>query len=148
MPPAVFDDSSEAAEHLVRVPGMILLVDGYNVSLQAWPDVPIPEQRRRLVDALSAVAARTGVDAQVIFDGAEQPEPRSSGLPPRSAVRVRFSPPDVDADEVLIELTEELPPARPVTVATSDRRVQEEVRKRGATVISALQMLGVLGRAQ
>jgi len=109
-----------AAEHLVRVPGMILLVDGYNVSLQAWPDVPIPEQRRRLVDALSAVAARTGVDAQVIFDGAEQPEPRSSGLPPRSAVRVRFSPPDVDADEVLIELTEELPPARPVTVATSE----------------------------
>ena len=40
---------------------MVLLVDGYNVTMQAWPDVPIPEQRRRLVDALAGLAARTGV---------------------------------------------------------------------------------------
>jgi predicted RNA-binding protein with PIN domain len=144
LPPAVFDDTADAALHLLRVPGMILLVDGYNVSLQAWPDIPIPEQRGRLVDALAGLAARTAVEAQVVFDGAEQAEHRAVGLPPRSPVRVRFSPPDVDADDVLIELVDTLPPGRPVTVATSDRRVQDEVRHRGGNVISTAQLLAVL----
>jgi predicted RNA-binding protein with PIN domain len=144
----VFEDSAEAAEHLVRVPRMMLLVDGYNVSLQGWPDVPIPEQRRRLVDSLTALAARTGLSVQVVFDGAEQADPRPLALPPRSPVRLRFSPPDVEADEILIELTEELPNGRPITVATSDRRVQDEVRRRGANVISTPQLLGALGRAR
>jgi predicted RNA-binding protein with PIN domain len=147
LPPAVFEDSAEAAEYLVRVPQTMLLVDGYNVSLQAWPDVPIPEQRRRLIDALSGLAARTGVAVHVVFDGAEQPEVRPPPLPPRSPVRLQFSPPDVEADEVLIELAELLPTGRPVTVATSDRRVQDEVRKRGANVITTPQLLGLLGRA-
>jgi predicted RNA-binding protein with PIN domain len=147
LPPAVFEDSPEAAEHLVRVPQMMLLVDGYNVSLQAWPDVPIPEQRRRLVDALTGLAARTSVAIHIVFDGAEQPEPRPSFLPPRSPVRLQFSPPDVDADEVIIEMAEQLPSTRPVTVATSDRRVQDEVRRRGANVITTPQLLGLLGRS-
>jgi predicted RNA-binding protein with PIN domain len=144
LPPAVFEDSATAAEHLLRIPGMVLLVDGYNVTLAAWPGTAIPEQRRRLVDALSGLAARTGAEIQVVFDGAEQVEHRPRGLPPRSAVRVRFSPPDVDADDVLIDLCEVLPIGRPVTVATSDRRVQDEVRKRGGNVISTPQLLGVI----
>jgi rRNA-processing protein FCF1 len=60
---------------------------------------------------------------------------------------LQFSPADVEADEVLIELAELLPTGRPVTVATSDRRVQDEVRKRGANVITTPQLLGLLGRA-
>jgi predicted RNA-binding protein with PIN domain len=148
LPPAMFDDSSEASEHLVRVPGTVLLVDGYNVSLRAWPDLAIPEQRRRLTDALAELAARTGVDAQLVFDGAEQPGACAPTGTPRSAVRVRFSPPDVDADEVLIELVDQLPLHRPIVVATSDRRVQNEVRSRGANVISTSQLLGLLGRAR
>ena len=63
-------------------------------------------------------------------------------------LRVRFSPPDVDADEVLIELVDLFPAHRPVLVATSDRRVQGEVRRRGANVISTGQLLGLLGRAR
>jgi predicted RNA-binding protein with PIN domain len=144
LPPAVFEDSPEATLHLLRVPRMVLLVDGYNVSLEAWPGRPISEQRRRLVDALAGLSARTGAEAQVVFDGAEQVEPRAVGPPPRSPVRVRFSPPDVDADEVLIELIDVLPPARPVTVATSDRRVQDDARDRGANVISTAQLLAAL----
>jgi predicted RNA-binding protein with PIN domain len=144
LPPAVFEDSATAADHLLRIPGMVLLVDGYNVTLQAWPEVPIPEQRRRLVDALAGLAARTGAEVQVVFDGAEQVEHRGQGLPPRSAVRVRFSPPDVDADDVLIDLCDVLPIGRPVTVATSDRRVQDEVRRRGGNIISTPQLLGAI----
>jgi predicted RNA-binding protein with PIN domain len=62
-------------------------------------------------------------------------------------VRLQFSPPDVDADEVIIEMAEQLPSTRPVTVATSDRRVQDEVRRRGANVITTPQLLGLLGRS-
>jgi len=47
LPPGIFDDSVEAAEHLVRVPGVVLLVDGYNVSQLGWADLPIAEQRQR-----------------------------------------------------------------------------------------------------
>jgi predicted RNA-binding protein with PIN domain len=147
LPPAVFEESAAAAEHLVRVSGTNLLVDGYNVSLRAWPHIAIPEQRRRLIDALAELVARTGVAAQVVFDGAEQPEPVAPGSA-RSPVRVRFSMPDVDADEVLIELVDQLPPHQPVVVATSDRRVQDEVRRRGANVITTPQLLGLLGRAR
>jgi predicted RNA-binding protein with PIN domain len=53
----------------------------------------------------------------------------------------------VDADEVIIEFVDQLPRHRPVVVATNDRRVQDEVRARGANVISAGQLLGLLGRA-
>jgi predicted RNA-binding protein with PIN domain len=148
LPPATFEDSLEAADYLVRVSGMVLLVDGYNVSLRAWPDLATRTQRRRLTDALTELAARTGVDARVVFDGAEQPEPGTHNLPVRSPVRVYFSPPDVDADEVLIELVEQLPANRPVLVATSDRRVQGEVRRRGANVISSQRLLDLLGRAR
>jgi predicted RNA-binding protein with PIN domain len=145
---AVFAESPEAAEHLVRIPGMALLVDGYNVSKFAWPELPIPEQRRRLIDALAELAARTGVEVQVVFDGAEQPEPPFTMTRARSPVRVRFSPPDVEADDVLIELVEQHPLPRPVMVATNDRRVQAAVRERGANVISTPQLLGLLGRAR
>jgi predicted RNA-binding protein with PIN domain len=148
LPPATFEDSIEAADYLVRVSGMVLLVDGYNVSLRAWPDLATRTQRRRLTDALTELAARTGVDARVVFDGAEQPEPGTRNLPVRSPVRVYFSPADVEADEVLIELVEQLPANRPVLVATSDRRVQSEVRRRGANVISSQRLLDLLGRAR
>jgi predicted RNA-binding protein with PIN domain len=84
----------------------------------------------------------------VVFDGAEQPEPGTRNLAVRSPVRVYFSPADVEADEVLIELVEQLPANRPVLVATSDRRVQSEVRRRGANVISSQRLLDLLGRAR
>jgi predicted RNA-binding protein with PIN domain len=145
LPPAVYDDSVEAAEHLVRVPGVVLVVDGYNVSLSGWPDLPLPEQRRRLVDALVGLAARTGADTRVVFDGAENAMP---GIVPTTAkaVHVTFSPPGVEADEVMIDLVGQLPPNRPVVVATSDRRVQHDVGRAGANVISTEQLLTVLRR--
>jgi predicted RNA-binding protein with PIN domain len=145
LPPAVFEDSLEAAEHLVRVNGMVLLVDGYNASIRCWPDLPIVEQRRRLVDALAELTARSGVDVQVVFDGAEQVEPHMSGQY-RAAVRVTFSPPGIEADDVILGLVDTVPIHRPVVVATGDRRVQDEARRRGASVINSDQLLAVIGR--
>jgi predicted RNA-binding protein with PIN domain len=145
LPPAVLEDGPEAAEHLIRTNGVVLVVDGYNVSHACWPTLAIAEQRRRLVDALRELAARTGADVEVVFDGGEHGEPAPPGAT-REPVKTRFSPPGTEADDVILEMVERYPPRRPVVVATSDRRVREGVRRRGANVISAGQLLKVLRR--
>jgi predicted RNA-binding protein with PIN domain len=145
LPPGIFDDSLEAAEHLVRVPGVVVLVDGYNVSQLGWPELPIAEQRTRLVDALAELVARSGAEVTVVFDGAETAFP---SMVPGTArpVRVVFSPPGVEADDVVINRVAELRPFRPVAVASSDRRVQAGAAQSGANVISSSQLLAVLRR--
>jgi predicted RNA-binding protein with PIN domain len=141
LPPGVLDDSDEAAAALVRMNGMVLLVDGYNVAMLGWPSRPIAEQRDRVVDALARLVARTGADVEVVFDGTDEPPAAASA---RRGVRVSFSPPDVEADDVLIDRAAEVPAHRPVTVASNDRRVQEGARAAGANVISSAQLLAVL----
>ncbi|MEO6121680.1 MAG: hypothetical protein ABIW46_06820, partial [Acidimicrobiales bacterium] len=97
IPPAVFDDSRQAAAYLVRVPGALLLVDGYNAAMAIWPGLDVTEVRFRLIDALVELATRTGVGVHVVFDGAEvfaAPAP-SRGAGP---VKVSFSDPDTEAD--------------------------------------------------
>lgn len=148
LPPAVFDDTPEAADHLVRLPGAVLLVDGYNASLAYRPELPIPELRRRLVDAVDELVIRTGIDAHVVFDGADVDD---SGQPVRTggrrrSARVRFSPPDVEADDVILAMVAEVPLDRPVVVASDDRRVQDGARDQGANVISTTQLLAALRR--
>jgi len=124
---------------------VVLLVDGYNVSLLGWPDLPIAEQRARLVDALAELAARSGAEVTVVFDGADTAYP---GIVPGTArpVRVVFSPPGVEADDVVIGRVAELRPFRPVVVASSDRRVQAGTAQSGGNVISSPQLLAVLRR--
>jgi predicted RNA-binding protein with PIN domain len=147
LPGGVFDDSVEAAAFLMRVPKMVLVVDGYNVTLRTWAGEGIADQRHRLVHALAELAMRTTVTVRVIFDG--HPDEEYPPVPGRArrAVRVVFSPAGIDADEEIIDAVTSLSAAQPVTVATDDRRVRDEVMARGANVISAAQLLGVLGRA-
>ncbi len=146
LPRGVFDDSVDAAAYLVRVPRMVLVVDGYNVTLRTWAEEGIGEQRHRLVHALAELAMRTTVTVRVVFDGHPQEQYPPAPGRARGTVRVLFSPAGVDADEVIIDTVASLPPGQPVTVATDDRRVQEEVSGRGANVISVGQLLGTLGR--
>jgi predicted RNA-binding protein with PIN domain len=145
LPPGVRDDSPEAAEHLVRLSGTVLVVDGYNASLAWRPTLPIGEQRRRLVDALEELATRTQSHVHVVFDGAEPAQPVTS-TGPRRLVRVRFSPPDVEADDIVVGLVDDLPAHRPVVVASNDRAVREDAERRGANVISVSQLMAVLRR--
>jgi predicted RNA-binding protein with PIN domain len=145
LPGGIRDDGPEAAEHLVRVPGSVVLVDGYNVSKTAWPDLGPPEQRDRLVHALGELSARTGTDVEVVFDGAEQPEPARPARPPHG-VQLRFSPPEVEADDVLLELLDAQPATRAVVVVSSDGRVRAGASARGANVLHARQLLVALRR--
>jgi predicted RNA-binding protein with PIN domain len=145
LPGGMLDDTVEAAEHLLRTPGAVLVVDGYNVTMQGWPELAVAAQRRRLVTALSDLAARTATRVELVFDGAEV-EPRSVPVPSRQLVRVRFSEPGVEADDVVIDLVGRIPTATPVIVASSDRRVREGARRRGANLVHARQLVAVLRR--
>jgi len=145
LPPALFDDSREAAEHLVRVPDMVVLVDGYNATMSAWSGLPIARQRARLIDACAELAARAGTEVLVVFDGAEEPRDMAPQMA-RRGVRWRFSPVDVEADDVLLDLVAGLDPARPVMVASSDLRVRDGARSLGANAISTSQLFALLRR--
>lgn len=143
LPPLVLEGSPEEADHLVRLAGVTVLVDGYNATLRTWPDLPLVEQRRRIVDLMAGVAARFGCRIEVVFDGAEVVDvPIPAGG--RSLVRVDFTPSDVEADEVLIERARQRP--QPVVVVSDDRRVREGARRGGANVLTVGQLLGAARR--
>jgi len=143
LPPLVHDDSPEAAEYLVNLPGVAVLVDGYNATLSRWPGLPLPEQRVRLADALAEMAARTGARPEVVFDGTEVVDRTMCG-PARSLVKVTFTAADVEADDVLIARARSR--ALPVVVASDDRRVRDGARDAGANVLGIEQLLSALRR--
>jgi predicted RNA-binding protein with PIN domain len=146
LPGGIADDSPEAALHLLKTPGVLVLVDGYNVTMVGWPALPIAEQRARLLGALDEAAARSGAEVEVIFDGAETEPSAAETHPGRQAVRKRFSPPDVEADDVLLSLLVQIPTTRPVVVVSSDNRVRQGARHHGANLIHARQVMELLRR--
>jgi predicted RNA-binding protein with PIN domain len=140
------DDSPEAADFLVRLRGVLLLVDGYNVSKSAWPALPLEDQRERLTVALDTLHARTGAEALVIFDGVASGGPPPGTVPISRSTRVRFTDAGVEADDDILELVDDLEVGRPIVVVSSDRRVQEGARARGANVLSSARLLATLRR--
>jgi predicted RNA-binding protein with PIN domain len=142
LPGGVQADSMEAALHLLRQPGILLVVDGYNAAKLGWPDLALPLQRERLLDALEELVARHRPHVRVVFDGADV-----TRLPSvRRGVRVEFSPPGVKADDVIVDLVEALPARQPVVVATNDGEVRQGARAGGANVISSDQLLAAARR--
>lgn len=140
MPRGLTDDSVQAAQWLLTE-RPALLVDGYNVSMAAWPDADIAAQRTRLVRLLTDLAARSpGLLVEIVFDG-DDVAAGAPALPARAGVNVRFTPPDVEADDELLAMIGRFPVTRPVVVASSDRRVRDGARRRGANVLSAHQLL-------
>jgi predicted RNA-binding protein with PIN domain len=136
-------DGVSALDALLAVPSLHLVVDGYNVSKTGYPDLTLADQRTRLVSQLGALAARTGVEVTVIFDGAGVVT-----APPRGSrgVRVLFSDPGVLADDVIRDLVAAEPQGRPVVVATSDRAVVQSVRTSGAHAVPSAVLIAKLVR--
>ncbi|MBW3558131.1 MAG: NYN domain-containing protein, partial [Actinobacteria bacterium] len=141
LPPGLLEGSTEAAEFLVRAPGILVLVDGYNATLRRWPEHPIAEQRQRLVQALVGLSARSGCEVHVVFDGAG--DLARAPAVPRARVRVTFSPAGVEADDVILDLLDQAPAHRPVAVASDDRRVRGQAAARGANTLSQEQLFAV-----
>ena len=137
------DDPARLAD-LLALPQAHLVVDGYNVTKTGYGGLALVEQRRRLVDALAPVAARTGAEVTVVFDGADvegrAPAQRTRG------VRVLFSEPGSTADELVRRLVRAEPQGRPVVVVSSDKEVASGVRAAGARPVPATALLRLLAR--
>lgn len=129
---------------LLELPRVHLIVDGYNVSKEAWPSASLEQQRVRLVAGLAGLVSGKGIETTVVFDGADLLH--TPVVPSPRGVRVRFSPPGVIADDVIRQLVNVEPSGRPVVVVSTDREVAESVAKLGARSVSSVALVAVLGR--
>ena len=136
-------DDPKAIEAMIRTPGLAVIVDGYNVSMLAWPGAPVAEQRERLCDALAEFQLRFRCEVTVVFDGAEVP-----GVRPlrRRGLRVVFSPAGQKADDVVVDEVMFRPEDVPVIAVSSDREVRVGAESQGATVLAADELLALMRR--
>lgn len=137
-------ESTRAAEVLLALGGAVVFIDGYNVTMTVWPTLTATDQRRALERSVASLAARTGAEMHVVYDGdgTVGAPARSSG----SAVRVRFTAVDVEADDEILDLIASVALERPVIVVSDDRRVQSGARRRGANVVGSRQLQPLLLR--
>lgn len=139
-------DSDDPArlDQLLALPRAHLVVDGYNVTKRGFGEMSLEQQRKRLITGLGGIAAQTGDEVTVVFDGAE----RMHGLPPSPrGVRVLFSRKGETADELIRRLVRAEPPGRPVVVVSADREVADGVRRHGAYPLGADALLRRLARS-
>ena len=139
-------DDPALLDELLRQPWAHLVVDGYNVSKAGFGELSLAEQRRRLVDGLAVVAARTGAEVTCCFDGQEgqaQPSGGSGGY--ARGVRVLFAVGEI-ADDLIRRLVQAEPAGRVLVVVTSDREVVRDVETAGAWVVPSSTLVARLQR--
>jgi predicted RNA-binding protein with PIN domain len=136
-------DDPGRLDQLLALPRAHLIVDGYNVTKRGFAEMSLEQQRKRLITGLGGLAAQTGDEVTVVFDGAE----RVHGLPPAPrGVRVLFSRKGDTADELIRQLVRGEPGGRPIVVISSDREVADGVRRHGAYPMGADSLLRRLAR--
>ena len=129
-------------DRLLDLPQAHLIVDGYNVTKTGYGELPLADQRTRLLTALAALQARAGTELTVAFDGSTRP-PAAPRAP--RGLRVLFSAPDETADDLIRRLVAAEPPGRPVVVVTSDREIVADVSRSGAWTVPSAVLLARLG---
>ena len=137
-------DDPALLEQLLALPRVHMVVDGYNVTKTAWPDLSLEKQRDRLMGALAPLVARSGAEVTVVFDAADKKERPLVNRP--RGVRVLFSPVGVIADDVIRELVAAEPQGRPVVVVTTDQAVVRDVTKAGARAVASAALARLLSR--
>jgi predicted RNA-binding protein with PIN domain len=139
------EDDPVVLDELLRLPRAHLVVDGYNVTKSAYGELPLADQRARLLSALSALAARTRAEITCCFDGTDLPG--RTPTPSVRGVRVRFSSADEIADDLIRRLVRAEPAGRVVVVVSSDREVAHDVRALGARPVPSAALVRLLGRS-
>lgn len=134
LPGGVTQSSRASVEFLLRVPGVVAFVDGYNVAKLAWPVLDLIDQRQRCLDAADDVARRFGTELVVVFDGADVPGAHAER---RRLVRVAYSPAGVIADDVIRAEVSSVDRRRAVVVVTNDAAIRRDVAAEGANTISS-----------
>jgi predicted RNA-binding protein with PIN domain len=129
-------------EGYLAMPRVRLVIDGYNVTKQAWPTSALDAQRIRLMQALAPLVARTGAETTVVFDAATVPGAAArhvAGAP--RGVRVVFSPTGVIADDVIRDLVAAEPSGRVVLVVSDDQAVARDIALSGGRPVPTALLL-------
>lgn len=142
-PHGLFEEAPETLISWLKVPGVHVLIDGYNVTKaqDGFGDLHLPDQRDRLIDEVARLGRKYEVIPMIVFDGSEVPggTRRKTRLP----VAVEYSSPDEIADDHLVARLSDLPPD-PVIVVTNDRELQDRARAEGATIATSNQLLALV----
>jgi len=124
---------------------MTLLIDGHNLlGTGLIPGVQLgdADDEWLLVQRLRSYAAARRQAMTVVFDSGLTPAPQ--GQLSGGSVTVRFAPPGVEADAVIVQLLRASPQPGKVTVVTNDQGLAGQVRAAGGQVRSASQFAGQL----
>jgi len=138
------ENDAQQFNELLALPQIHLIVDGYNVTKTGYGDLPLADQRSRLVNGLGGLYSQTQAEITVVFDGASLDGPVAVQAP--RGVRVLFSRPGQIADELIAELVRAEPPGRPFVVVSSDQEVAASARRAGGRTATAKLLLKRLGR--
>jgi predicted RNA-binding protein with PIN domain len=136
-------DDPETLAVWMGVDGVLVLVDGYNVTKhpQGFPDRGLEDQRTLLLDLCRRLARRFGAEVTVVFDGGTMgPIPTRLPLGP---VEVVFTDAGRTADDEIVARANAAPPERPVVVVTSDNELRARVTALGATITRSPALLGL-----
>ena len=143
VPGGLHGNSESVGEHMMRVAGVTVLVDGYNVAKLGWKSLSLERQRAACIDAAENIARRWGTALHVVFDGSSVV---GAASPKRRLIRVSYSPAGVIADDVLRAEVAAIDISRPIVVVTNDQAVVKDVRAAGANVISSDTFLALARR--
>ena len=123
---------------------LLLLVDGWNVSLGHIGAAKLEDKRRVLEQALERYKSRTGNKVMVVYDGRKVSwfwMPRAEG---RTIARV-FTEGETADDFIVGELEADWGRPDAPVVVTSDRELRKRCIAQGAFVVSSEDLASVLG---
>ena len=124
-----------------------LLVDGYNV-INAWPDlmdlqnISLDEARTRLIDCMAELASITGDHLILVFDSykVKNAKRQVHGI---KGIEVVFTEESETADNYIEKVVAKGARNEVYTVASSDSTIQSMVFGKGASRISANELLHI-----
>jgi predicted RNA-binding protein with PIN domain len=147
VPTGLLDDARETLKEWLSNHELTLVVDGYNVTKheKGFGDLALEKQRDRLIAELQRLSARFAKASIVcVFDGTEVLP--GTARRKKGRVKIEYSRAHETADDHIVALVKDLPPD-PVVVVTSDRELQQRVRRLAATVATSPQLLEVARKA-
>ncbi len=140
------NDDPTLIDELLAVPGVHLIIDGYNVTKRGFGGLTLQAQRERLLSGVGALAGRhPDSEVTVVFD-ATAVVARPVGVTMPRGLRVLFSRAGRLADEEIVRLVGMEPEGRPVFVVTSDREVADNSVAKGARAVPSEALLARLHR--
>ena len=134
VPGSVARDQRKTAEFLLRAPGAVVIVDGYNVAKLGWADDDLAGQRSSCIALAETVTRRLGSEIVVVFDGAGVVGAHAGK---RRTVKVLYSHPPEIADDVIRARAAATPLDRPVIVVTNDQQVRRDVQAVGSNLLTS-----------